>query len=207
MTERLRLERLSQARSRGLTGRMQDKFVLASLAPLMKAVTQKIQGLMVRIEYKAGEYKPIKRDTDSPFDDNGFFLYADYGFIENTVSNEFGEELDVFVGPDRDSPRVFIGQLSNSEPGNEVLMEEKVLLGFKNHQAARGFFDSQYWAYQIIDVYESDLEDLRQRVELNSARHSRDINKRAEEDRQGIAQEPRPLTIGPGSHSPGDIKY
>ena len=106
-------------------------------------------GIPLVIEYLKGERKP----GSDPDDDWGFEQHADYGFIPGTTTNEEGEGLDVYVGPEPESKRVFVCALMEPhEP--EVFMEYKVLLGWSSHHAAKTFAEGQYFDAMIGLVYE-----------------------------------------------------
>lgn len=49
----------------------------------------KYRGLDITIEYPAGSFKPDKDTVLSGF---GWFIYADYGYINNTMLAEPGED-------------------------------------------------------------------------------------------------------------------
>ena len=118
-------------------------------------------GIPVVIEYRKGDVKPGK----DPDDDFGFEQLADYGFIPNTTTNEEGEGLDVFLGPEPESKRVFLVALMNPHQLDEF-MEYKVLLGWNLHDEALAFCRRQYFHDMVGLLYEMTLADLLDWTEL-----------------------------------------
>jgi len=112
-------------------------------------------GVPIIIEFRKGDVKP-GHDTDDGF---GFEQLADYGFIPGTTTNEEGEGLDVYIGPDPESERVFVVALMDPhEP--DVFMEYKILLGWDSHTAAMKFCRAQYFDNMIGLLYEMTIPDL-----------------------------------------------
>ena len=66
---------------------------------------------------------------------------ASYGFVKNTTSMD-EEELDVFVGPFKDSPVVYI--IDQKNPDNELYDEQKCMLGFRNEEHALNVYRMNY---------------------------------------------------------------
>lgn len=133
------------------------------------------QGIKIRIEYKKGETKP---DEDIFTDDlvYGWSMYADYGYIEETIGAD-GEEIDVFVGPRKDSEEVFIATLMryNDEDGQPEFDEWKVALGFADYEEAKKFFDLQYGMWRIGVIYRSSIQDIRELREISQFKFRKEI--------------------------------
>jgi hypothetical protein len=66
---------------------------------------------------------------------------ASYGFVKRTTSMD-EEELDVFVGPFKDSPVVYI--IDQKNPDNELYDEQKCMLGFRNEEHALNVYRMNY---------------------------------------------------------------
>ena len=66
---------------------------------------------------------------------------ASYGFVKNTTSMD-EEELDVFIGPFKDSPVVYI--IDQKNPDNELYDEQKCMLGFRNEEHALNVYRMNY---------------------------------------------------------------
>lgn len=79
------------------------------------------------------------------------FLYP-YGYIKNTKGTD-GEGVDCFIGPDKDSDKVFVIHQTN---GNGSYDEDKVMLAFSNLNAARdaylAHFNTQGYLGEIIEM-------------------------------------------------------
>jgi len=112
-------------------------------------------GVPIIIEFRKGDIKP----GHDPEDGFGFEQLADYGFIPGTTTNEEGEGLDVYIGPDPESERVFVVALMNPHD-LDTFMEYKVLLGWDSHHAAMHFCKAQYFDDMIGLLYEMTIPDL-----------------------------------------------
>lgn len=90
-------------------------------------------------------------------------MAADYGYITDTWSAEGrGEELDCFVGPQRDSQVVFVIDQSDLETGQ--FDEHKTLIGFNDKATAvRAYLDSYdaRGAERIMAVTEMTLDEFK----------------------------------------------
>ena len=126
------------------------------------------QGLPLVIEYKKGE---IKKDKEKPFS-YGWEMYADYGYIEGTISNEEGEEMDVYVGDDKSSKLVFMAHLLKEDEVN--CDEVKVLLGFADMKAAKDLIYMQYGSWRVGEILETSLVDLKETVSLSKIKNSKE---------------------------------
>lgn len=68
-------------------------------------------------------------------------LPADYGYLEGTKGAD-GDPIDVYVGPDHDASYVYV--VDQIDPDSRVFDEHKVMMGFKNEQAAISAYDRAY---------------------------------------------------------------
>jgi len=125
------------------------------------------QGLGLVIEYKKGEIK-TKPDGD-PYD--GWMLYADYGFIKDTVSPEEGDEMDCYVGDDRESECVFQVELLKDDG---TFDEHKILLGFKDLKTAADFFNLQYGSYRTGAFMETTVRDISDLASLSWVKNEKE---------------------------------
>jgi hypothetical protein len=126
-----------------------------SSAAKRKWIDVDFQGLALTIEFKKGEIKPSGDSRSDPYD--GWMIYADYGYIKDTVSPEEGEEMDCYVGPDKESQCVFQVELLN-EDGS--FNEHKILLGFADLKAAKDFFSMQYGTWRTGAFMETTVRDI-----------------------------------------------
>jgi len=112
-----------------------DAFFLAKMAndPIKKKI--EVQGVPIWIEWKKGETRIYK-------DKKGVVKYerhmkADYGYIPDTLDAD-GEELDVYVGPDRTSPRAFVIKQLRKDGSFD---EHKVMIGYQTKDDAKASYD------------------------------------------------------------------
>lgn len=107
-----------------------------------------IQGVPIAIENKKGS---VRRGTDADGHEWQTKMKHAYGFIKRTEGAD-GEEVDVFIGPDRDAPNAYI--ISQNNPDG-TYDETKVMLGFRSKTAAKqGYFAN----YDRRDLLGSMLE-------------------------------------------------
>jgi hypothetical protein len=116
-----------------------------------------IQDLDIVIEYPKGSFK---QDTDNFLSPSaGWYMYCDYGYIPGTVSNEEGDELDVFLGPDQESDVVFLITLLDEQGDfNEV----KTFVGFSDEEDAKKVMEYQYGDCRMGNVLVSTIADFKQ---------------------------------------------
>lgn len=146
-------------------------------------ISRVLHGISITVEYKKGDRKPSGELSVSDLD-FGYEQYADYGFIENTISGEPGEGLDVFIGPDEESVKVFLCELNEPEESC-VFMEHKVLMGFKDYDSAEKFIKYQYPSGMVGFIYELSLADLQEWIELQgpmAAKTSEDEDEEGEDE-------------------------
>lgn len=96
------------------------------------------QGLNISIENRAGTYR---RGIDPDGHEWKTKLHNDYGYIRGSVGVD-GDHVDCFIGPDRDSQRVYI--IHQVKPGTGVYDEDKVMLGFSGALEAKKAYLSNY---------------------------------------------------------------
>lgn len=93
----------------------------------------KVQGVPIWLEWLKGETREYKR--------NGVVKYrrlmeADYGYIPGTVDSD-GEELDVYLGPDRDARNAYVIRQMKKTGGFD---EHKVMVGYSSKSAAKASY-------------------------------------------------------------------
>lgn len=137
------------------------------------------KGLPLRIEYRKGETKTSSGDSPAPHE-LGWPMYADYGYIENTVSPELGEEMDVYVGDDETSDLVFFCEILKTDDEDSYgenlgnFDEFKVLLGFPSLKAARSLMQAQYGSYKSGMIIQSSINDLKEMASLSKERNRKE---------------------------------
>ena len=96
-----------------------------------------LQGLNITIENPKGS---VRRGTDPDGNQWETELAHHYGYIKATEGAD-GDHVDVFIGPDTESDRVFIIDQVNADGSFD---EHKVMLGFRNQKAARDGYRANY---------------------------------------------------------------
>jgi hypothetical protein len=99
--------------------------------PIKKKI--RVQGVPIWIEWLKGETREYKK--------NGVIKYkrlmsADYGYIPGTLDRD-GEELDVYVGPDRDAKNAYVVRQLKKTGGFD---EHKVMIGYSSKSAAKSSY-------------------------------------------------------------------
>jgi hypothetical protein len=97
-----------------------------------------MQGLSISIENAKGSYRAGKSRDGHEWKT---YMHYDYGYLRNTVGKD-GEQLDVYVGPNRNSVKVFVVRQVNPKTGKYD--EDKTLLGFDSKEQAKKAYLRQY---------------------------------------------------------------
>lgn len=125
-------------------------------------------GLPITVEYPANSWRVLKNDKRQTVYRR--FLRYDYGFIEDTVGRD-GDEIDVIVGRDTKSTRVFIVDMKDLGPNVAQRQDEdKVLIGFPNAEAAKAAFLSMYPTSFFGGMREQSVTQFRKDSGLESLR-------------------------------------
>lgn len=147
----------------------------------------KYQGLDITIE------NPIGSERSGTGPDGKSWsveMPADYGYIKRTEGAD-GDQVDIYLGPDMESDRVFVVDQYNLKPkeGESGFDEHKVMLGFSNTQDA-------------IDVYSAAFSDGRGRERIGGIT-SLSIDEFKKEMQAGKFDKPRSerFTTNPGELS------
>jgi len=113
------------------------------------------QGIKISVENPKGSVRKGEDDRGDSFKTKMFYPY---GFIQNTEGVD-GDEIDVFVGPDKDSSFVFIVHARNTKGEFD---EDKVMLGFADKLHARDAFLGHYdSAEHLGPITEMSLEEFK----------------------------------------------
>jgi hypothetical protein len=91
-------------------------------------------GFPVIVEFKKGEV----RDVGSS---DGAVMAADYGYIPGTTGHD-GDSIDVFLGPNERSERVFV--VNQRDPDDGEFHQHKVFLGFEKSNDVVDCFNAFY---------------------------------------------------------------
>jgi hypothetical protein len=119
----------------------------------------KIHGMDISIENKKGS---TRSGTDKDGHEWHTHMNYDYGYIRGTVGKD-KDHLDCYVGPDRESERVFI--VHQNDPVTGSYDEDKVMLGFDTKEAARKAYLSQYDRPGFLgDIVEMGIEEFKGKI-------------------------------------------
>ena len=96
------------------------------------------QGLPIAIENRKGSVRSGVDADGKPWRTE---MHHPYGYLKGTRGAD-GEEVDVYVGPKKDAPHAFVvHQHKHTGKGYD---EDKVMLGFKDEEAARKAYLKHY---------------------------------------------------------------
>ena len=127
------------------------------------------QGLDISIENRAGTYR---RGVDSDGHAWKTKLHHDYGYIRGSIGVD-GDHVDCFLGPDRDSEKVYI--VHQTKPGTNTYDEDKVMLGFSDSLQAKRAYLSNYDRSDMFGSMETvTIDELK---ELIGRRRGRKLTK------------------------------
>lgn len=142
----------------------------------------KLWGLDISIENARGSvrrwFDPHGKETGSTK------MHHHYGYIWNTEGTD-GDHVDVYIGPDTTSEKVFIiDQMKKprgSSPGDGLdwmlFDEQKVMLGFKSAEEAKAAYMKQYNDPRFFgSMKEMAMEDFKSKV-LDKANHGKKVAK------------------------------
>lgn len=131
----------------------------------------KFKGLDIAIENKKGS---IRKWFDPHGKEAGrTTMHFAYGYIRLTKGTD-GDHVDVYLGPDEDSDRVFlVNQMK--KPDFKTFDEQKIMLGFKDADAAKAAYLKQYDDPKFFgSMKEMGFEDFKTKV-LDKANHGKKI--------------------------------
>ena len=113
-------------------------------------------GVPVTLENRKGDTRHRQDSGDSR-------MAADYGYIDQSRKDHDGMKTDAFVGPHRDSKKVFV--VNQQHPHSGEFNEHKVLLGYKDKDhAIRDYvhsFDDGLGRKRIHSVVEMGTHELK----------------------------------------------
>ena len=90
-------------------------------------------------------------------------MFYPYGYIKKTEGTD-GDEIDCFVGPDKEAVRVFV--IAHMLDGKYD--EDKVMLGFSDKEHARDAFLAHYDnASHLGKITEMEFEDFKQVIKTH----------------------------------------
>ncbi len=135
-------------------------------AVLMKAARRlqgriDFNGLPISVENRMGS---IRQWYDPAADRQGMTrMQRPYGYIRGTLGSD-GDHYDVYVGPHRDAPNVYI-VTQKKAPDFTEYDEEKALLGFMSERSARRFYLAHYDDPRFLGkITAMPFEEFKERV-------------------------------------------
>jgi len=114
-----------------------DELLKHANDPIKEVV--KVHGMPIALEWRKGEtrkyfnHDPLKRSSTGTIDYDQK-MKADYGYVKGVIDAD-GEELDVYLGPNRESERVFV--LEKMRRTDNSFDENKVMLGYDSLAEAK----------------------------------------------------------------------
>jgi len=103
--------------------------------------TINFQGLMVHVENKAGD---VREGTDGKGTKWRTHMKLPYGEIVGSLGTD-GDKLDVYVGPYRNAPNVYIVHQNHARgPKKGKYDEDKVMIGFDSAEQAKAAYLAHY---------------------------------------------------------------
>jgi len=127
------------------------------------------QGLPIHIENKTGSTRHWK---DRNGEEGKTKMMFDYGYINGTKAKD-GEGVDVYVGPQKNSNKVFaIDQIIDGK-----FDEQKVLLGFEDSKDARACYQAHMKAPYGGALREFTMKEFKNRLAEGSTKIVKGIAK------------------------------
>lgn len=123
------------------------------------------QGLDLRIEYPKGSQRSYEDDKGNTQYKR---MYADYGEVRHTKGLD-GDAVDVYVGPDKTSDRVFVVTQMKKNDWEKV-DEEKCILGVQSKKDARALYLKHYNDDRFCGaIKELSMDDFQDRLETKGS--------------------------------------
>jgi hypothetical protein len=118
-----------------------------------------IQGIPIAIENRKGS---VRKGTDPDGNEWRTKMKNPYGYIKGTKGAD-GEEVDAYVGPDKEAPKAFVVHQRDKETGKYD--EDKVMLGFRTKADAKKAFLAHYDSPKFLGPISTvPIERLRELV-------------------------------------------
>ncbi len=118
-----------------------------------------IHGLSIAIENKPGSKRSGKNEDGSTWETT---FKSPYGYIEGTLGAD-GEEIDAYVGPDKDSTQVFIVHQRKANGSHD---EDTVMLGYKTKGDAKSDILRHYEDTSLIGgIDQMSIEDFKAKLD------------------------------------------
>lgn len=124
-----------------------------------------IHGMDISIENRKGS---TRRGKDKDGHAWKTKMHADYGYIRGTVGRD-KDHVDCYVGPNRESTRVFI--VHQNDPTTGKYDEDKVMLGFNTPKEAKELYLKQYDRPGFFgSMDETDIDTFKEKAFSDNAK-------------------------------------
>jgi hypothetical protein len=118
------------------------------------------QDLDLRIEFPTGSKRPYRDDAGN---ERFKTMHADYGEVAGTEGLD-GDPVDVYVGPDKSAPKVFVVTQMKKGDWSKV-DEEKCILGVHTKAQARELYLAHYNDQRFCGaIKEMSMDEFKQRL-------------------------------------------
>jgi Inorganic Pyrophosphatase len=126
---------------------------------------ERFQDLDLAIEFPKGSKRPYRDDAGV---EHFKTMFADYGEVRGTKGLD-GDPVDVYVGPDRASSKVFV--VTQMKKGDwDKVDEEKCILGVGSKSQARALYLRHYNDSRFCGaIRELDMAKFQEKLETNGA--------------------------------------
>lgn len=143
-----------------------------------------VQGIPIAIENRKGS---VREGTTRDGHHWRTKMKAPYGYIEGTKGKD-GEEIDAFVGPDKDAPTAYV--VHQHKPDGTGFDEDKVIFGVRSLTEAKKLFTQHYDDPKFLGPIDKiPIEELKEKLDESAGKQIRKLAEVA-------------LT-GPGEFAPG----
>ena len=133
----------------------------------------KFQGLQISVENRKGTYRTGINDKGRKWRN---YMHYPYGYIRGTVGKD-KDHLDCYIGPNKESNRVFIVHQNNPETGKYD--EDKVMLGWNTPGEAKKAYLGQYDSPKFFgSMEETDIDTFKEKA-LNKNNHGKKLTTRS----------------------------
>ena len=118
------------------------------------------QGLLISIENRKGSYRSGVDTDGKPWRSK---LHSPYGYIRNVMRGFDGDNLDCFIGPNKQSDTVFIVHQKDVKTGK--FDEDKCMLGWNtSKQALAAYLINYNRSDQVIGVTAMPMATFKKKI-------------------------------------------
>lgn len=119
------------------------------------------QGLPISIENRKGS---VRHWTDNNGETGTTKMKHPYGYVKGTLGLD-GDAVDVFIGPDKDSDKVFVITQMSEKYDFKKIDEQKVMLGFSSKEEAKAAYLHHYTTPKFFgSIKEISVDNFREKL-------------------------------------------